>query len=323
MKSFAHHHARSVDEAVTLLARYKGKAKLNAGGTDLLGVLKERILPDYPKAVINIKTIPDLDCIREENGGLALGALTILSHIVESPLVAETYPLIKEAATAVAAPQVRNMATIGGNLCQDTRCWYYRYPDSIGGRIMCLRKGKGPCHAVPGDNRYHAIMGGKKCYAVSPSDLATALCTLDASLTVTGPEGSRSIPIRDFYTTLGNVLAPQEMITHIHIPKPPPSTQRFIKFTLRKPTDFALVSVASLFTSVGGTCTGARITLGAVAPTPIRATKAEDLLKGKRLDEETASEAARLAVADAKPLSMNAYKVEITRTLVKRAILGN
>lgn len=321
MKAFTHLNARSVAEAVHLLAQFKGKAKFNAGGTDLLGVLKDRILPDYPEAIINLKTIPDLNSLVEDEAGISIGALTPLIEIINSTLILKTYPLLREAALTVASPQIRNMATIGGNLSQDTRCWYYRYPEEIGGMINCFRKGGKTCPAVPGENRYHAIMGAKKCYAVCPSDTAVALIALGATLTIVGLKGTHTLPVEEFFSSLGNVLTSDEIITLIHIPKPsPPARQTFLKFTLRKPIDFALVSVASLITVEKGVCTDIRIVLGAVAPTPVRAFKAEEFLKGKELSEETATEAASLALAGAKPLAKNAYKVEIAKTLVKRAV---
>lgn len=323
MKPFTHINVRSVDEATLLLAQYEGKAKLNAGGTDLLGVLKDRILPDYPETVINIKTIPGLNTIKEDEDRMRIGALTTIADIITSPLIEKTCSLLNEAALSVASPQIRNMATIGGNLCQDTRCWYYRYPDEIGGMIKCLRKGGGKCPAVSGKNQYHAIMGAKKCFAVCPSDTAVALTAFGATLTIAGTKGTRSLPVEEFYTNLGNVLSPDEMITAIHILKPSPtSRQTFLKFTLRKPIDFAIVSVASIITLDQGICTDARIVLGAVAPTPIRALQAEEFLKGKELSEEIAAETATLALAGAKPLSKNAYKLEIAKTLVKRAVKG-
>ena len=322
MKSFRHIDAKTVNEACKLLENYEGRARLNAGGTDLLGILKDRILPDYPDAIINVKTIPGLDYIKEDARGLKIGALTTLSTISGSPVVKERYKVLAEAAYAVATPQIRNVATLGGNLCQDVRCWYYRYPHEIGGRILCLRKGKGPCLAVSGDNRYHAILEGKRCFAVCPSDTAIALTALNAAMKIAGTSGRKTVPVGDFFKTLGNVLAPGEMVTEIQIPKPPvDAKQTFLKLTLRKPVDFALVSVASIITVRNGTCKDASIALGAVAPTPLRATKAEETLKGKVINLETASEAAEAAVIGAKPLSMNAYKIEETKTLVRRAIL--
>lgn len=322
MKPFAHVNARSVDEAIELLTKYKGKAMLNAGGTDLLGVLKDRILPEYPEVIINLKTIPGLNCCAEAEDGISIGALTTLVDIISSPLIAKYFPLLIEAAKTVASPQIRNMATIGGNLCQDTRCWYYRYPDELGGMIMCYRKGGKTCPAPSGENRYHAIMGAKKCFAVCPSDTAVALAALKATLTIAGGNGTRSIPVEEFFTPLGNVLNPEELITAIHVPKPDSAArQTFLKFTLRKPIDFAVVSAASVITLDEGLCTDARLVLGAVAPTLVRAFEAEEFLKGKELSEEIAVEAAKLALAGAKPLAKNVYKREIAKTLVKRVVL--
>jgi xanthine dehydrogenase YagS FAD-binding subunit len=323
MKPFTHHNARSIDEAITLLTQYKGKAKLNAGGTDLLGILKEMSLPEYPEAIINIKTIAGLNYIKEDKTGLKIGALTKLSEVVDSPKVKERYKVLSEAAKSVATPQVRNMCTIGGNLAQDVRCWYYRYPCHIGGPICCLRKGNGPCLAVAGDNRYHAILGGKKCFAVCPSDTAVALAALGAQIKIAGPEGERRVAVTDFYSPLGNGLKGNEILTEIEVPGiTGPTKQGFLKFTLRSPIDFAIVSVASVITVNNRVCTDARIALGAVAPGPVRARKAEEVIKGRSIDENTATEAAEQALAGARPLSMNVYKVEIAKTLVKRAILG-
>lgn len=321
MKAFAHLSARSVEEATQLLAKYKGKAKLNAGGTDLLGVLKGRILPDYPELIINIKTITQLNTIEEKEEEVCIGALTPLIDIISSPIVKKSCSILQEAASAVASPQIRNMATIGGNLCQDTRCWYYRYPDEIGGLIKCFRKGGKTCPAAAGENRYHAILEGKKCFAVCPSDTAVALTVLGASLTIVGGEGTRNIPVEEFFTPLGNVLSPDEMVTRINIPRPlPAARQVFHKFTLRKPIDFAIVSAASLITIDKGIFCDVRIVLGAVAFKPIRATETEEFLKGKELSEEVVDEAARLALVRARPLSQNSYKVEIAKTLVKRVV---
>jgi xanthine dehydrogenase YagS FAD-binding subunit len=323
MRSFKHHNAYSVDEALTLLRDYEGKASLIAGGTDLLGTLKGDILPDYPEALINIKTIAGLNEIKEDDEGLKIGALTKLIHIVRSPAIKGKYGLLKEASESVGTPEIRNMGTIGGNLCQDTRCWYYRYPNQMGGRILCYRKGEGPCHAIKGDNRYHAIMGGKKCFAVCPSDTAIALAAMGAQIKVAGPDGERGIAVTDFFTPLGNALKRDEMVTEIEVPRlNDPAKQTFLKFTLRKPVDFAIVSVASIIYMRDGICKDAKIALGAVAPTPHRATAAENAIRGKPLEEATAEEAAEAAIINTKPLSMNAYKIEITKTLVKRALLS-
>ena len=324
MNPFKHFNAASVDEALSMLKDHQGEARLMAGGTDLLAVLKDQILEGYPKALINIKTIPGLDNIQENKEGLRIGPLAKLADIALSPSVQAKYPALSQAAGSVASPEIRTMGTIGGNLCQDVRCWYYRYPHHMGGRFLCHRKGTGPCHAIKGDNRYHAIMGGKACVAVCPSDMATALTALDARLTIRSPEGERKIPIHELFTDLGTTLGPGELMTEIQVPSPPKGNrQRFLKFTLRKPIDFAIVSVASLIAMEKGLCRDAKIVLGAVAPTPLRAEGAEQAVKGKVIDETTAEDAARAAVSGARPLSRNAYKIEITKALVKRAILDS
>ncbi|MBN1849546.1 MAG: xanthine dehydrogenase family protein subunit M [Deltaproteobacteria bacterium] len=323
MKAFHHYNARSIDQALSLIKDHDGQARFIAGGTDLLGVLKDDILPRYPLAIINIKTIPGLDEIEEKKDGtITIGALSKLAHVAGSPVIQKHLPALVEAAQAVATPEIRNMGTIGGNLCQDTRCWYYRYPHQMGGRIQCFRKGKGPCLALKGDNRYHSIAGGKGCVAVCPSDTAIALVALDARIVIIGPQGEREIPIMDFYTNMGTILKPDEILKTIIIPPVlAESKQIFLKFTLRKPIDFAVVSVASLIKEEDGMCTDVRIALGAVAPTPVRAYSAEDMLRGNSIDTALAEEAAQQAVKGFKPLSMNAYKIEITKTLIKRSLV--
>jgi xanthine dehydrogenase YagS FAD-binding subunit len=336
MRWFEHHNARSIEEAVDLLRSYEGKARVIAGGTDLLGALRDKVLPEYPVAVINMKTIDGLDYITNDERGLTIGALAKLADILKHPVVKEQYKLLAEAAHSVATPHIRNMATIGGNLAQDVRCWFYRYPRQIGGPIVCLRKGGKFCSALAGDNRYHSIFGAapladrpsglgrvrKGCLAVGPSDIAVALVALDASIMTT----RRSLPAELFFQATAKsstVLEADELIREIQIPKPMAGArQRFDKFTLRKPIDFAVVSVASMLTVDNGTCNDARIVLGAVAPAPIRVQKAEEAIKGRALDKDIAVEASARALEKASPLKMNRYKVEIAKVLVKRAILG-
>ena len=322
MKPFEHYSAASVEEALSLLKDFGGKGCLMAGGTDLLGLLKDQILPDYPEALINLKTISGMDSIRESAGELSIGALAKLADIASSPLVQEKYPSLSRAAQAVASPEIRTMATIGGNLCQDVRCWYYRYPHHMGGRMLCRRKGVGPCHAIKGDNRYHAIMGAKACFAVCPSDSAIALSALGAKVEIVEESGARTLPVEEFFTPLGNALGTGELVKEIRIPAPSAACrQTFLKFTERKPIDFAVASVASVITMGDGKCVGARVFLGGVAPMPWRAQGAEQCVMGKVIDAATAEGAAKASVAGAKPLSGNGYKVEITKALVKRALL--
>jgi xanthine dehydrogenase YagS FAD-binding subunit len=323
MRPFTHYNAWTIKEACALLKKYNGRAVLNAGGTDLVPTLKGEHLLCYPEAVINIKTIADLAYIREDGDVLRMGALTNLSDMADSPLLRKHYMVLAEAAQSVATPQVRNMATLGGNLCQDVRCWYYRYPRSIGGPVNCLRKRKGACLAVQGDNRYHAIMGGKGCFAVCPSDTAVALAALNGRITIVGTRGERSVAVTDFFHPLGNALKRGEIIREIEVPRiTSPARQTFLKFTLRRPLDFAIVSVAAVIDVPHGRCGDARIALGAVGSAPVRATAAEEGLKGKQIGEQTAAEAAATAMAGARPLRMNAYKVEIAKTLIKRALLS-
>jgi xanthine dehydrogenase YagS FAD-binding subunit len=323
MRPFTHINARTVKQAVTALAKHDGAARLNAGGTDLFGLLKDEYLPSYPDVIVNIKTIAGLDYIKEDKLFLRIGALTRLADISNSSLLCQRYAALAEAAHSVATPQIRNVATIGGNLCQDVRCCYFRYPRHIGGPINCARKGNGPCLAVKGDNRNHAVMEGRRCFAVCPSDTAVALTLYDAQLLVVGPSGERHITMRDFYTPLGNLLGKDEMVREIQIPRLPEAlNQSFLKFTLRKPIDFAIVSVASLVAQTDGVCTDVRIALGAVAPGVVRAVAAEEFLRGKPLNEEHAGQAGRLAMAGTKPLDRNAYKIQVAQTLVARALLN-
>jgi xanthine dehydrogenase YagS FAD-binding subunit len=236
-------------------------------------------------------------------------------------VVRERFPALVLAAESVGSPELRNMGTIGGNLCQDTRCWYYRYPDKMGGQISCYRKGKGPCHAIKGDNRYHAVLGGRKCYAVCPSDLAIALAALQAEVQIARPSGERMLPLLDFYHPLGTALETDELITRIRIANPAENAvQRFSKFRVRTSIDFAVVSVAVVLEVKARICRKASIVLGAVAPTPYRAAAAEKVLAGKPLDGAHAEMAAEAALKDAKPLSRNAYKIEIAKTLVRRVL---
>ena len=316
MKKFTHINATTVAEAVSALSEYGEKAKIMAGGTDLIGTMTDEIFPEYPEVLVNIKTIPGMDSIREEAGVLKIGTLALLEDIANDATVNAKYSALAEAAHAVATPAIRNMGTIGGNLCQEVRCWYFRNPNN---RFLCFRKGGVLCMAVPGDNRYNAILGGQVCFAVCPSDTAIALRALNATIVT----NKRSIPIDDFFVVLGNVLGDDEIVTEVQVPEPKAGTkQAFLKFRLRKTIDFALSSVATAITVEGGTVTDARIVLGGVAPVPYRATDAEDALKGKAISESVAEAAGAAAVKDALPLSKNAYLIQITKTLVKRAILA-
>ncbi len=323
MKAFDHKDAASVEHATHALSALEGRGVPVAGGTDLLGCLKEGILPDYPEMLINLKTIAGLDDVREEGNALLIGAMSRLSTMARSQAVHRHCRVLAEASESVASPQIRNMATLGGNLCQDVRCWYFRYPKSLGGPILCRRKlGKGSCPAITGDNRYHAVMEAKKCFAVCPSDTAVALTALGAEVQIAGPEGARTMPVQDLYTEKCLSLKPGEIITEVRAPFPErEAIQVFLKHTLRRPVDFAVVSVAAVFHVEKGRYASARIALGGVAPGPLAVTRAEEEILGRPVSAETAAKAGAAAVFGARPLSGNGYKLDLVKSLVKRALL--
>jgi len=322
MRKFTHFNASTLDEAVSILRRYRGRARAIAGGTDLLGRMKDEILPMYPEAIVNLKTIPGLDYVKEEDGVLRIGSLTRLEDIAINAIVKSKYHALAEAAHRTASPHLREMGTIGGNIAQDIRCWYYRYPDN---RFPCLRKGGGRCYAIEGDNRYHSIFGGsveKGCYAVHPSDTAPALIALDAKIRTT----RRTVDVEDFFTAdvmKTTVLNDDELVTEIQVPATTEDAMSaFIKFAPRKTIDFATVNCAAMIAKTRGEVDTAKICLNAVYVNPYRAYKAEEAIIGKAIDEETAEAAGAAAVADAKPMTHNAYKIQIAKVMVKRAILA-
>jgi len=292
MNRFSHYDAKTVQEATSLLSQYGDKARPIAGGTALLDILKRKYIP-VPDVVINLKTIPGLDQIKEDGGALKIGALTKLTDLAASSVVQSKYKIIADAVAKISTPQLRNMGTVGGNLCQQVRCWYYRKTE-----FFCYRKGGPVCYQPGGDNRYGAIMEQKVCNAVVASDLAPVFTALNASLTVEGPSGSREVPIKDFYITLGTVLKPGEIITWVTIPEAP-SKGSFEKFKVRKSWDFAVASAAVATTSKGTVAA-----LGGVAPIIVSGTP----------DQVSA------ALGNATPLSMNKYKVQIAKTLLSNAM---
>lgn len=318
MRSFEYVNATSVAEAVSLLSAQNARAL--AGGTDLLQLMKDGILA--PERVVNLRSIPDLDYIREEGGGLRIGALARLADIAASPLAMQKTPALAQAAVLVASPQIRNMGTLGGNLAQKTRCWYFRDAD----RADCYKRDGSYCYAVFGASDLHAIFDGAACFAVQPSKTAIALSALDARIVVAGPDGQRVIGVDEFFIgpevdySRETVLAPNEIIVEVRVP---PSVagqpSLFLQSAPRRSIDFARGSVAALV--VGSPVVQrARLTLGAVAPTPRRATEAESFLEGKRLVPEVIAQAAELAVKGARPLGSNDYKVWLVQGLVRQAL---
>jgi xanthine dehydrogenase YagS FAD-binding subunit len=322
MKTFAHFNAMTVEEAVSLLRRYGEKASVVAGGTDLLGKMKDRILPTYPEALVNLKTIPGLDFIREEGGVLKIGALTRLEDIAHDGTVKGGYTALAQAAHRTASPHLREMGTIGGNLCQDIRCWYYRNSNN---RFPCLRKGGGRCYALEGDTRYHSIFGGsveEGCIAVHPSDMAPALIAVNGEVRTS----KRTIGAEAFYqvgVSKTTVLEGDEIVLEIRVPKAPAGTRSvFLKFALRKSIDFPIVNCAVMVRGSKGKVDGARICLNAVFVKPYRARKAEEAVVGKVLNEANAEAAGEAAVAGAAPRPDNAYMVQVAKVMVKRALLA-
>ncbi len=313
MKAFKHLDAKSVADAAAALAG--GKSVLIAGGTDLLGHLKDEVLPTWPETVVNLKTIPNMDYIYLQDSLLKIGAATRLADIANNIGIQNSYTALAQAAGRVATPHIRDMGTIGGNIAQLHRCWYFR---SASNRFNCTRKGGNTCFAAAGDARYHSIFGAVNgCFAVNPSDLAPALIALDAKIVT----NKRTLAAQDFWDVKvpGNtVLAADEIVTEVQIPTPAAGTKStFIKFAIRKSIDFAIVNCAVAVS--GG---NARIALNAVAPKPYRATKAEAAIAGKPINEANADAAGAAAVADAAPLPASKYKVQIAKTLVKRALLA-
>ena len=320
MRNFAHIDARTIDEAVAALKRYGTKAAVIAGGTDLLGKMKDEILSTYPEALVNIKTIPGLDFIDCKGDMLTIGAVTRLEDIATHETIRDKYPGLAEAARRTASAHLREMGTLGGNICQDIRCWYYRNQNN---RFPCLRKGGGRCYAIDGDNRYHSIFGGsveQGCYAVHPSDTAPALIALDATIITS----RRTIKAEDFFRVAvagTTVLDMDEVVTEIRIPAPV-GRSAFVKFALRKSIDFPIVNCAAMIGVSRKKVVSARICLNAVYVTPFRATGAEEAIVGNAITEAFAEAAGAAAVTDARPLSHNAYMVPIAKAMVKRAILG-
>lgn len=316
-----------MQEAIDRMAKYGQRAQLFASGADILYMMKDRIegpaIPP-PEILISLARVKELDGIRHDSAnGLRLGAMTRLIDIIEHPVVLADYSLLSQAASKVASPQLRNSTTLAGNLCQRPRCWYFRNPD-----IICLKKGGDKCWAVEGDNRYyHAILEGGPSFIVHPSDMAPALIALDASIHLLGSKGKRTLPLQKFFVTPAerlhqeNVLEEGELIIEVTVPLSGPATkQDFEKATVRQADEFSLAAVAVAAQVEDGICRGCRIVLGSVGPRPYRAVAAEESIKGKKLTEANIQAAAQAAVEDAVPMSMNAYKVELTKGLVRRAL---
>jgi xanthine dehydrogenase YagS FAD-binding subunit len=326
MKAFEWVNATSVNDAVKLLntpssGDIDDAPRPIAGGQDLITTMKD--YTSRPTRLVNLKTIKGLNRLSLDSKGLTIGALITLNDVEEHQGIRRNIPGLAEAAHSIATPQIRNLGTVGGNLCQRPRCWYFRLED-----VMCLKKGGSECYAAKGENKYNAIFGGGPSYIVHPSDLAPMLLALGAKVTVVGGQGKRVVPLDQFFTLPSegnirreNVLKNDELITEIFVPATPLAAKStYLKFKERESLDFAMASVAAAIQLSGNTVKDARIVLGGVAPIPWRVPAAEKSLIGKALNKETIAEAAKIALADAKPLEKNAYKVPLAQTLVRRAL---
>jgi xanthine dehydrogenase YagS FAD-binding subunit len=291
-----------------------------AGGIDLLDHLKERLLE--PPRLVDLKSVPGLDAVEvAADGRVRVGPLVTLARIAAHPGLRSTHAALVLACGEAASPQIRNVATLGGNLLQRPRCWYYRLAS-----YRCFKKGGDTCFALGGENRYHVIFGSGACNAPHPSNAAMGLCALDASLVFQGKRGVRTVPAVKFFTIPGsdpqreNAKEPGEILTAIQLPAQRGMHSVYASVKEKAAFDWPLVSTAVALRLEGGIVLQARVVLGAVATVPIRSAAAEQALLGKSLDDRTGEAAAQAAVASAKPLSDNSYKVELLRTLIRRAL---
>ena len=313
----------SAADAQKLLQQYGEDAWIMAGGLDSFDWLKDRI--KKPKVLVDLSGIEEMRGIRESNNGVEIGAMTTLTEIAHHPLIKSQYSVLAQAVEVVASPQIRNQGTLGGNVSQDTRCWYYRdgWP--------CYRAGGNICYAdTPvGRNREHAIFGANRCVAVHPSDSVPALVALDAKFVIQTPKGEETVDAEDYFVgpeidiTRLNIIQPGELLTAIRIPNNWAGAKfYFEKVRDRNVWDFPLMNVASAMKVSGGNIDSMRIAINAVSPRPMRLKAVEDAVRGKPANAETGEMAGKLAVQGAVPLQFNAYKIPLMRNLVKRAIGG-
>ena len=323
MPAFELFQPATTDDALGLLAKYGKDAWPMAGGLDTFDWLKDRI--KRPPVVVDLSQIKELTGVRDTAGGLEIGALTTLTEVVRHSTVKEKFGLLHQAAELVASPQIRNQGTIGGNVSQDARCWYYR------GGWKCYRAGGNICYAdTPSAiNREHAILGADRCVAVNPSDTAPALIALDAQMVIRNSRGERVVNAEDYFIGPGTditrmtVLRPGDMLTAIRIPATWAGTQfYFEKVRDRQVWDFPLVNVASAAVFNGDRIERIRLAVNGVAAHPMRLKQVEEAVTGKPRNEATADMAGKMAVEGAEPLRYNGYKIPLMRNLVKRAIRG-
>ena len=320
LPSFSYIRARSLDEAIAYLAL--DGARVHAGGTDLLGCLRERVFD--VTTVVSIAGLQELRGIEATPaGGLRIGSLTTIAEIARHPVIKSNYAALSIAASEVASPQLRHQGTIGGNLCQKPRCWYYR------GEFHCLRKGGDQCFAVEGENAYHCILGGENCFIVHPSDTAPALVALQASVTIAGPTGRRSVAVENFHMPPSEdymretVLEPAEIITEIVLPPPAEGLRSsYRKVRARRAWDFALAGVALAIVFSKDQAVDCRMVLSGAAPVPWRAAEAEKVIMGMRLDRDRAAKAGVAEMKNADPMEQNEYKIPLFRGLMEQQLMA-
>jgi xanthine dehydrogenase YagS FAD-binding subunit len=323
MKSFANSNARDLQHAVTLAQQTHQQGHAAAfvgGGSDLLALVKERIVG--PDVLVNLKTIKGLDQVKPTNDGVNIGGLITLDALSRHDLIRTRYTVLAEAAETVATPQIRNVGTLAGNVCQRPWCWYFR------NGFPCYKNGGNTCFSFVGENQFHAIFGGGPSYIVHPSDTAVALLALDAKFRIAGPSGERILPAAEFFAlpqqnpAQENVLAPDEALAEIQVPVTRMGTRStYHKIMDREAWTHAVVSAAIVLEMDKQVCRSARVVLGGVAPIPWRLPKVEQMLTGQRINEALAAKAAETALEGAKPLAKNAYKVPLTKGVVRRTLL--
>lgn len=320
LTNFTYVRPKSLEEAFKHLS--SEGSKVHAGGTDLLGCLRDHVFE--ASKVVSLSSMKNLRGIRKSSqGGMRIGSLTTLREVAGNSDIQKYYAALAQAASEVASPQLRNQGTLGGNLCQKPRCWYYR------GDFHCLRKGGEECFAVVGENAFHCIFGGESCYIVHPSDTAPALGALGAQVYIRGPQGQRSVALEKFHVppaedyTKETRLEAGEIVTEIGLPPPVEGLRSsYRKVRARQSWDFALAGVALALVFKADQVQKARVFLSGVAPVPWRSREVEEVVIGKRLDEATVRKAAEAAVQKAKPLDQNAYKIPLLRGLIEEQLLA-
>ena len=320
MKAFAYDNAANQAEAVAALSKAtRGRILPLAGGMDLIGLMKDYVA--QPDVLVNVKGLPSAISVPGQ-GLTTVGAAARLVDVAGHAALAKAYPALAHAAESAGTPQIRNMGTVGGNLMQRPRCWYFRNEE-----FHCLKKGGARCFAVEGENQYHAIFGEGPCHIVHPSSLAVPLIAYGGRVKVAGPEGEREIEADKFFVMPDRnmfgetVLEPTELVTEIVLPLARNIASANYEVKFRQSHDWPIASAAVALRMAGAVVESARVVLGSVAPIPWRSMAAEQVLKGKRIDEAVAWQAAEAALADARPMSGNGYKVQVAKTALRRAIM--